>query len=192
MTSGFSKGLIGAGLFAFCAVAFAQQPPPVGSQPILGREREGTQVKAFDVKTASAPEIQQLLVKLFAPQPGVGAKAGGKPPVLVALDPKHKTIFVRGTAADVEAAGKVVAQVDAGEAKGPLTIIVLKNVGTQEVLQVLVPLQLSARVHPCPTSKVLVLDPSDPNADQIKAVVDRLEEENKPTPKKAPDVKKKN
>jgi hypothetical protein len=192
---------------ALCAVA-TSQPPGDKAQPVKDETKkdtgakngDATQVKAFDLKNANANEVQQFLTKHFTPTAvPVATKVGttapapvaGKPSIHLAYDTRTKALFVRGTAADVELAGKMIAQLDAGPnglsgTGHPLTVIYLRNTTADEVMKVLTALEIGGKVHSCPMSKALVLPQSDPNADQIKTVVERLDAkpETKPEPKK--------
>jgi hypothetical protein len=199
--------------FALCATATAQ-PPGTKEQPAKTTDKkdevkkdegrkdapkpnDATQVKAFELKSANAGEVQQFLTRHFTPptaavstKPGtpVPPPVAGKPSIQLAYDARTKVLFVRGSAADVETAGKMIAQLEGGAgAAGPLTVIHLRNTTADEVMKVLAALELNGKVHACPMSKALVLAPNDPNADQIKTVIERLDAakaETKPEPKK--------
>lgn len=139
-----------------------------------------TVVKTFELKNANPNEIQQFLSKHLA----AAAAKHGRPPFLVAVDFKNKTVFVRGATADVETAGKVIAQIDGGSSKdGPLNVIVLQYTSIEEAMRILNSLELGGSVHACPASHVLVIPHSATNVDQIKAIVEKLEACNKPKPK---------
>ncbi len=140
---------------------------------------EPSVVKAFEFKTINPGEVQQLVTKYVAAQ--TGPKGGTvRPPVLIAVDPKTKTLFVRGAAADVETAGKIIAQLDGGAADGPLQVVHLQNATVDEVMRVLGSLDLAAAVHPCPASHSLVIAQGASNTDQIKTVIEKLEGSSKP------------
>jgi|GEM_PF-4466567 len=138
-----------------------------------------TVVKTFELKNANPNEIQQFLTKHLA----AAAAKQGRPPFLVAVDSKNKTVFVRGAAGDVDTAGKIIAQLDGGSMDGPLNVIVIQYSSFDEVMRILNLLELGTAVHACPASHVLVIPHGVANVDQIKTIVEKLEASNKPKPK---------
>ena len=146
------------------------------------KKAEPSVVKAFEFKTANPAEVQQLVARYTAAQ--TGSKGGmGRPAVLIAVDPKTKTLFVRGAATDVETAGKIIAQLDSGATDGPLHVIHLQSAAVDEVMRVLGALDLATSVHPCPGSRSLVIAHGAANVDQIKTVIEKLDGSPKPAPK---------
>ena len=142
-------------------------------------KKDEGQVKTFELKSGNPGEIQQFLAKHFAAvaQAAASQKGPAKAPVLIAYDARSKTLFVRGAAADVETAGKIIAQLEGGAdaANGPLYVIRLKNASVEETVRVLTALNLAARVYPCQASRMLILPKGDPDGEQVKAVVDKLD-----------------
>ncbi len=126
------------------------------------------QVKAFDIKVLHPAQVEQALNKQFAT--AVASKVGGPAPapVAVASDPRTRTVFVRGTAAEIEAAARLIAQIDAG------VVLPLNGATVDEVMRVLTALELAAKVHADAQAKTITVFASDPNAEQIKLVVGRL------------------
>jgi hypothetical protein len=172
------------GVAALCATlcATAAGQPPTGDakdQPSKkddakkdeAKRSSGTVVKAFELKSTNASEIQQFLVKYFAAPDG-GEKSGP----LVAADGKTRTVFVRGSAADVDTAGKIVAQLDGGSADGPLQVIRLQSAAVDDVVRVLTALELGSRVYPLQLAGALVIPRNETNTDQIKAVIEKMDE----------------
>ena len=158
----------------------AGQPPAGGAKDQPAKKDEakkdktkkdnGTVVKAFELKSANASEIQQFLVKYLV------APAGDeKPGPLVAADGKTRTVFVRGPAADVDTAGKIVAQLDGDSADGPLLVIRLQNAAVEEVMRVLNALELGSRVYPLQLSGALAIPRDETNMNQIKAVIEKMD-----------------
>jgi hypothetical protein len=187
MPKDFSRVLIAASLLAaLCATAGAQPGGGLKKDTAPGKKDDATsQLKTFTVKNANLAEVQQYLTKHFTPapsKPGAAAVAG-KPTILVAVEPKTKTIFVRGPAPDVDEAGKVIAQLDGMDTKGPLNVIALQNVSVDEAMKVLTALDLARSVSPCPQSRLLILPQGDPTADEVKTVLVRLESAFKPETK---------
>jgi hypothetical protein len=173
--------LVGGAVLCATLCATAAGQPPTGNatdQPSKKDEAKkddakkdtGTVVKSFELKSANAGEVQQFLVKYFA-APGGGEKPG----LLAAADGKTRTVFVRGSAADVDTAGKIVAQLDGGSADGPLLVIRLQNASVDEVMRVLTALELASRAHPFQLAGVLVITPGETNVDQIKAVIEKMD-----------------
>jgi hypothetical protein len=187
MLRDFARAWIAVGLFAaLCGTAGAQ---PAG----LKKDDGSAQLKTFVVKNANLTEVQQFLTKYFTPATPT-PKAGttptpAKPTILVAAEPKSKTLFVRGPAAELEAAGKIIAQLDGSDVKGPLNVIPLQDVSVDEAMKVLSSLDLAKSVSPLPQSRLLILPQDDPTADEVKTVLVRLEAAFKPetkTPANAP------
>jgi hypothetical protein len=181
MLKDFARAWIAVGLFAaLCGAA--------GAQPAGPKKDEGSaQLKTFVVKNANLTEAQQYLVRYFTPaapppKPGT-APAAPKPTILVAVEPKTKTLFVRGPAAEVETAGKIIAQLDGSDARGPLNVLVLQYAPVDEAMKVLTSLDLAKSVSPLPQSRLLILPQDDPTADEVKTVLVRLEAAFKPEPK---------
>ncbi|QJW93583.1 secretin N-terminal domain-containing protein [Frigoriglobus tundricola] len=207
MTKLFTRPVAAIALFAALGTAAAAQPAAVAGKDAPAKKADSKKdepkkdepkkdepkkdepkkaepsvVKAFEFKTANPAEVQQLVTKYASAQ--AGSKGGaGRPAVLIAVDPKTKTLFVRGAAADVETAGKIIAQLDNGATDGPLHVIHLQTVAAEEVMRVLGQLDLAAAVHPCPGSRSLVIAHGATNVDQIKTVIEKLDGPSKPAPK---------
>jgi hypothetical protein len=64
-------------------------------------------------------------------------------------------------------------------------VIQLRYATTAEAMKILTALDLGAKVHACPTAKLLIVPQNDPNVEQIKTVVERLDA-GKPEPKPDP------
>ena len=142
-------------------------------------KKDDSQVRAFELKSANPSEVQQALQKYFAAP--VASKAGATAPAAtahVAFDARTKTVFVRGTAAEIEAAGKMIAQLDGGH------IIQLKNASVEDVMKVLTSLDIAGKVQSYPKAQLIIVPQNDSHFDQIKTVVEHLDAGNKTEPKK--------
>jgi hypothetical protein len=203
---GFLRALLAVGLFVLCATTVAQQPA-LAPQPANGKKddtkkdtaklfdskdvkkdagkvegivkkEEATQIKTFEMKDANITDLQQVLAR-FAP-----SKSGK--PLLVVADPKTKVLFIRGTQADVEVAAKIIAQLEGeGKTPGPLEVIHLQYTPVDDAMRVLTALELNARVFPCPGHKALILAQGEASLDQVKAVVEKLENAKSQLPAKS-------
>jgi hypothetical protein len=182
MLKDFSRAFMAVGLLAALGAAASAQPTGVPK-----KDDAAGQLKAYSVRNANPTEVQQILTRYFTPtptpaKPGV-APAAAKPTILVAVEPKTKTLFVRGPSADVEAAGKIIAQLDSGDSKGPLRVLAVQHVPVEEAMRVLTALDLAKSVVPCPLSHLLILPQDDSSADEVQTVVNRLEAAFKPETK---------
>jgi hypothetical protein len=198
MTTLHTRSLVALALCAgLCATALAQPPAAAKDQPAKkdpaappkdapkdvspkkeppAKKDEPLQVKAFELKVASPPQVQQALSKLAAAPVAIKGGPPAPPTFRVAFDIRTKSVFVRGTADDIAAAGKLIAQLDSG------TLYHLQNASVPEVMGVLTALDIGGKVQVDPQTRTIAVLETDPNAENIKAVITRLDAVKTETP----------
>ncbi len=165
-------------------LAFAQQPPakpteakPAEVKPTEVKPAEPTDIKAFTFATdAEFADMTQQFNTLYAKTAKSAAGQPAKSPKTTTVS-RAKTVLVRGTKAELEAAEAVVKLIQgtAADAKGP-QLAKLKAARADEVVSALAALELDGFVLPLRSGNALILLPApDATAQQVKKVIDTFE-----------------
>jgi hypothetical protein len=119
----------------------------------------------------------------------MGSAVGGSPSSWrLAVDPRTRSIIVRGTERDLETVADVVALLDLPPGK-PLPKVKnlhayrLRHANAEELTQVLQTLDLAVRIVPMPQANLLIMAGSEEAMKEIASVIEELDVERKPAAK---------
>jgi hypothetical protein len=141
-------------------------------------------LRTFQLTYADPEEVRGIVTQMGASltaRPGSKPTPGAVTTLRLAVDPRTKTLFVRGTEKELDAVADLVAILDADPSKpaaeGKSTrVIRLRHVQVGEVMQVLTGLNLQNQVIPLTRTKALLLTGTDTEK-EIRAVVEKLDVE---------------
>jgi type II secretory pathway component GspD/PulD (secretin) len=157
-------------------------------------EAPATHLKAFELTRADPEEVRQVLNQLVntmsAPKPGQPIVMGAVS-LRLAVDPRTRTLFARGTDKELDTVSDLVAVLDGEPGKAPaegksMRIVHLKHAKVQEVLGVLNNLGYQGQVIALPKANSLVLTQPEGEAKEIREVIiEKIDVESKTTSKPA-------
>jgi type II secretory pathway component GspD/PulD (secretin) len=178
----------------FSGVAWGQQAKGPAAAAKAPAPPPGPQVTAIKLTHADAEEVRQLLSTIWPQLMAVHGVKGTTPlgsvnGARLAPYPPNHVLFVRATAAELEAVQDMIKVLDASPSqelpstKG-LTVVRLKRARAQDVMNILNGLSLQNQVIPLPKLNALVLPPGQDIEKEIRIVISNLDSEDKPASSK--------
>jgi type II secretory pathway component GspD/PulD (secretin) len=187
-TTGFAGALVLSALMlaVLCGtnVKAEKEKSPTGKAAVAGKPTT-PELKAFEVANGNPAEISQTLTAVYTALRGPIQGANG---LRLAVGPRSKTLFVRGTEKEIEVVGDLLRILDAEPgATAPeskfVKLIRLQNTKVAEVVPVLQALGLQSQVIALPTLNAFVIN-KETDSKEAQTVIEKLDGEKKPADKK--------